>query len=416
MKRLVVIAAFLSGMALAEDDASKGIWDALGLSGSLRLSAWERDKSYSSQRGFFQGGAWLQARPKEFLGLRSYFDGKIDFENLTRSAKVNGDLREAYVESSLGRLDLRVGRQITLWGRADKANPTDSFSTRDFTLLATDDEDQRFGSLATLLTWNIDDEFRLIGIWQPEWRFPKYPLPPVSGVSFSYGNPSSRMEQWGAKLDHSGGAIDWSVSFSQTLDRNADMRLVSATAAGTEVELLFQKIDVYGFDFAKVVGDYGLRGELAYVRTLDKTGDDFLTKNPFWFGVLGVDRTFFGDLNVNAQYIFRYTENWHSAQEVSNLSLRSLAEQVEILSNQKVRMLHAGSLRVSYKLFHETLEAEWAMVGWFNNGVSRPKVTYAISDQWKAIAGAEIYYGHPQSFFGRMNSLSTLFAEVRWLF
>ena len=36
----------------------------------------------------------------------------------------------------------------TLAGRADRINPTDNLTPRDFTLLVPDDEDQRFGTAA----------------------------------------------------------------------------------------------------------------------------------------------------------------------------------------------------------------------------------------------------------------------------
>jgi hypothetical protein len=42
------------------------------------------------------------------------------------------DLREAYVNMYLGPLDLRVGKQIVVWGRADAFNPTSNLTPLDF--------------------------------------------------------------------------------------------------------------------------------------------------------------------------------------------------------------------------------------------------------------------------------------------
>jgi len=43
----------------------------------------------------------------------------------------------------------------------------------------------------------------------------------------------------------------------------------------------------------------------------------------------------------------------------------------------------------------------------------RPKVTYAFTDHFKGIVGGEIYYGPPQSFFGRLSRTSTAYAEFQ---
>ena len=48
----------------------------------------------------------------------------------------------------LGRLDVRAGRQIIAWGRADGVNPTDNLSGQDLTLLVPDDVDRRLGTTA----------------------------------------------------------------------------------------------------------------------------------------------------------------------------------------------------------------------------------------------------------------------------
>ena len=167
---------------------------------------------------------------------------------------------------------------------------------------------------------------------------------------------------------------------------------------------------------AKTVGDYGLRAEVAYTETKDVEGNDFLTKNSNFYGVLGVDRTFFGDLNINVQYIYRHTLDWRDTDNIADSNERYLAERININANQKSTDFHAGSGRVSYKMFNETLKLELALAGWFDNGLIRPKVTYAISDSLRAILGAEFYEGEKDSFFGRLKDVSTGFLELRYLF
>jgi hypothetical protein len=400
----------------AQEETSSTWKDWAGLSGSLRLSSFERDRSFSSDRGYTVGSAWLQSRPAEVWGFRSYLDGRLQGQNLQRHHTTTGDLREAYFERSIEAFDFKVGRQIIVWGKADKINPTDVLTTRDFTLLTTDDEDQRTGAAAAQVSYNFQD-YRLIAIWQPEWREPKVPLGSApAGVTLSYGTPGEKESQGAIRFEKNGGTVDWSTSYARLIDRLPDLKVLSSGATGTTVELRFQTHEMFGADVSTVIGDYGLRGEVAYLKTKDSSGTDPLTKNSQIFGVFGVDRTFMEYLNVNVQYVYRKTIDFVDPGSISNANERLLAETVSSISNQLSSELHGGSLRISYKMFQETLEAEVAAVGWTNNGLLRPKVTYAFNDQFKGILGAEFYGGDPKSFFGRLKDISSGFAEIRYYF
>lgn len=386
-----------------------------GISGSLRGAYFDRDKSFSSDRGFAVGGLWLQARPEEFWGVKAFFDGRIQGENLNRNDRSVGDVREAYIEASHGSWDFKVGRQINVWGRADKINPTDVWSVRDFTLLSVDDEDQRTGLFATQVVYNFENN-RLIALWQPEWRNPVFPLNVPGNVRLRQGIPKARQDQWGLKWDHTGGDWDYSLSYSKALDRVPGLQLISAGAGGVDLQFRYTPIEVWGADLASTFGSYGFRGEVARIQTKDDNGKNPLIRNSQIFAVLGVDRTFFSDLNINIQYVYRRNENFQSLDQIADSNLRFLAEQVGIISWGLSEEVHNGSIRMSYKAFNDTLETELALVGWLNNGLMRPRLSYAISDHLKVTVGAELYGGESDSFFGRLKETSTGFAELRYLF
>lgn len=389
----------------------------LGLSGSLRAAEWQKDKSFREQDNYAVGGLWLQARPRELYGVKSYFDARVQSEDLARGIHSSGDLREAYVESSMGDFDFRVGRQIAVWGRADKVNPTDVWSSKNLRLLTTDDEDQRMGSFATQIAY-VFGNYRLIAYWQPEWREPQYPIPEIGGgrVRLVSPRPEGASRQMGFKIDHSGGELDWSVSYAHVLDRTPDLKVLSAGPTGADVGLNYQMIDVLGADMARNFGDYGVRAEVSHARTKDSDGLDPTTKNRAVFGVVGVDRSLFGNLNVNLQYVHRHAFDWRDADDLLDPQIRALAQQVSVLSFQREADFRAGSLRVNYKALHETLDMEIAGFGWWNNGVLRPKVTYSFTDSLRGILGGEFYGGDADSFFGRLKPNSSGFVEFRYLF
>ena len=386
----------------------------LGLSGSGRSAYFTKDKSFSGNTGYGIASIWATASPKELWGIKTYFDARIQDQNLSRNSRASFDLREGYAQSTFGDIDVRAGRQITVWGRADKINPTDSWTTRDFRLLAPNDEDQRIGVTSLQGTWNVG-AYHLIGLWQPEWRYPGLPTPTLPGVSFQNVPPANPARQFGLKLDHSGQGTDWSVSYARAIDRTPDLSVLSTGPRGVQLGFLYQKLDVLGADGAVPIGNFGLRGELAYTRTKDHDGNDPLTKNSNLFVVLGCERTFDGVLNVNVQYLYRRTFDFQERKAISNPNTSLLAQQVDILSNQLAQDMHGASLRINYKAFNETLEIELAGVTWFNKSDSaiRPKVTYAISDRLKGILGGEIYHGPADTFFGRLNKTTTAYAELQ---
>lgn len=418
-KIVFAIALNLSGAIRA--DESTGLLskakDVFGPSGNFRLAYFERGFDFSPQRHLAVPALWLQLRPKEVEGVRTFFEGRLVVADATRTPQWKFDLREGYAEATFGLLDLRVGRQVVVWGRADKLNPTDSFATRDLTLLTTDDEEQRLGTATLQATFNFGD-FRLISVWQPEWRRPGYPIPPLAGLVLQEQDPADSWQQFGLKLDRSGGSVDWSISYASVYDRFPDLSVVGAGPGGATIGLAHNRIHVVGADLATTVGSVGLRAEAAYTRTKDDGGTDPTVKNATLYGVLGVEYSPLENLTVNVQYLYRHVFDFVAPASVADPNTQALALQLGLLSNQMQADQHGASIRVGYKLLHETLEPELAFVGYATGGgwLVRPKVTYALTDGIKLITGATFFGGPAQSFFGRLHDTSSFFLEGRFLF
>ena len=95
-----------------------------------------------------------------------------------------------------------------------------------------------------------------------------------------------------------------------------------------------------------------------------------------------------------------------------------MATQQAILNSQTQRVQHGASFRIAYKWLHETLEAECAAAADAGprGAGSAAKVIYAVTDDWKALVGAEIFRGEAASLFGLLRPNSTGYLEVRWSF
>lgn len=154
------------------------------------------------------------------------------------------------------------------------------------------------------------------------------------------------------------------------------------------------------------------------MRTEDGSGTAPFSRNPFVFVVLGADRTFDGRLNVNVQYLGRAVVRFREPPAGLSPDIAAVARSQAILANETRRVQHGASMRASYKWLHETLETEWAAVAYAGpRGVAmRPKVTYAVTDRFTLLAGAEVFRGEDASVFGLLRPNSTAFLEARLSF
>lgn len=386
----------------------------LGPTLSLRPSIWLRNRDYDDRYGIAAGSLWLTLRPQEVAGISSFLEAYVQSAAIGRSGDSGAELREGYLQRSFGNLDVKVGRQIVVWGRADKINPTDNFTLRDASLLFTDDEEQRLGVLTTQVGWQFNAQHRLSLVLPHEWRTPTFPIKPDPNRQFSYADPDEPFLQGALKFSSEGGKVDWSLSYFNGYDKTPDIRRLAA-GPPQQLELLFQRIQVVGGDFATVVGNYGWRGELAYTQTEDDAGDDPLTKNPFLFGVFGFDRNINEDVNWNLQLLVKQVF-LHQAVSEATAFLQEPAKEEAIVSQQQEALQAGLSTRLNLQWLNDTLELELAGVLGFDlqSTVFKPKLSYAINDQLRGIVGGDLYTGPNESFFGRLGGISTAFAELRW--
>lgn len=396
----------------AEEIDPRKFWERWGFSGSARAGYWSSSRLLDDQKNLGVGALWLKWAHKLPQGIGLFAEGWARSDNIFKGSDKKYLLREAYADYAAGAWDFRLGRQIIAWGRADRVNPTDNLTARNFKILVPEDDDNRFGALAAKARYSFGD-YSVTGIWLPDFRANILPFPQQTGVSYEEDVPNSH-RTWATKFERSGKNLDWSVSYYDGFDLNPDISVKSAGPFGVNVLLSHHRYRVLGGDAATALGRYGLRGEIAYARTADSDGNDPFIKNPFVWGVVGVERTFLSYLNVNVQYFLRYVTKFEDPSNVANPALKDIALTQAIISNQRDQTQHGVTFRISNKWMNETLEGEVAGIWDVTRSgyLLRPKVTYAINDKWKAVAGLDYYGGPNDSFFGRLEKNRGGFAEL----
>ncbi|HXN05586.1 MAG TPA: DUF1302 family protein [Nitrospiria bacterium] len=390
------------------------------MTGSLRGGSWSGSRNLDDHKDIGSAAIWLKAIPKAG-DVSLHAEGWVIDQGVFETNDTKSVLREGYVEWNAGPLDIRVGRQIVVWGRADQINPTDNLTPRDYTLLFTDDNDQRIGATALKASTYFND-ISLQAVWIPYFRpntIPIAPIPPPLNLVIT--EPDSALGQWGVKIEKTGGAFDGSISYFDGFDLNPDASLDVIFVQSNQPPILnlkfsYHRIRVIGIDGATTVGKYGLRGEAAYTFTENGDGTDPYVKNPFFFMVLGSDRTFYENLNINLQYIFRMIDKYSDPMNAPTPQMVVVEE--ALLSNQLDQTSHGMSYRIGDKWLNDTLEAEVAGIYMFtrHDYMVRPKIAYAFTDHVKGLVAAEIFRGPDLSFFGYLWGNSKVFTELSYFF
>jgi hypothetical protein len=355
------------------------------------------------------------------------------------------DLREAYVNAYVGLLDIRLGQQIVVWGRADAFNPTNNVTPLDLRVRSPVEDDRRLGNVG-LRTFLNFQPLRLEGVWMPLYLATELPTGVVPEVVV-FNEPNFPPVQFdkglgAARLHLELSAFEASVSYLHGYSPLAGFVLNSfTTTANPEVRVTrtAHNHSVYGLDFSTAFGEVlALRGEAAYRRPVDYENRSY-APNPDIQYVLGVDRAF-GSVSVIAQYGGRYVLDYEfqpgPSQAVSPTGLagfpdvpgdileadiraeveREIARRNQILFQQRAEVQHLATVRVEWLTMHDDLSlSALGMVNFTTEEVLFfPKLVYKMSDTLSTSVGAEIYAGPDDTLFGLIDApLSAGYAELR---
>jgi hypothetical protein len=361
------------------------------------------------------------------------------------------DLREAYVNAYLGPLDLRLGKQIVVWGRADAFNPTNNITPIDLRIRSPLEDDRRVGNIGARAFLNFQP-VRIEGVWMPLYlatEFPPLELP--SGVVFgapNYPAPEIQEGLGAGRIHLELPSFEASASYLYGYALLPGLALQSwdyGLDAGVVIERRPYKHQVIGLDFSTAISDlFALRGEAAYRIPDDE--EAYRTPRPEFNYVLGIDKTF-GNLSVIAQYVGKYVEDWQAAAgneppldvqtrlgglddaqfmddpalfgDIESEITTELAHNNQILFQQTKEIQHTASLRLEWLTLHDTLSI--SALGAYNFSTEEwivyPKITYQFSDGMSGSVGAEIYNGPEDTLLDYLDQqLTAGYAELRFSF
>lgn len=361
-------------------------------------------------------GAIFSAKAGIWSGL--YF--KSDFDLATRTTH-GGDnplfVRDAYFNYSRGPLDLRVGDQVIAWGRTDVINPTDNLTPFRYTWLATNDADQRIGSLAISVSYRLPAG-RITAISLPLFIRSAVPLGNPSPFSILENSPKGWQSTYALKYDKSGANVDWSLSYFQGHSLRPDLAPSAEFPSGLELLEEYPRVKIIGGDFAAPVGSVILRGESAYTLADDccSTGGVPFRRRNSLFTVLGTEASFISNWRLIGQLFHKYNFDNPAYAPYASPLLVAVSQSSDVLNDQ----LQREYLGFSTGLYESDLSArltgglDAAYIVETHDFSLRPRVTWTLSDSFALVSGIDWYNGTHDGPLGRLHENTLGFVVLRY--
>lgn len=416
-------AALLLGAGLLQSAQAIGLMNSgcesaatKGLSSSLRMGYWRSSRNVDDRHDMAPATLWLKARHDGDSGTGFHAEGWVQSEDLSRASAPEAELREIYLSHSVGGFDIRIGRQIAAWGRADRINPTDNLTSRDLSRLFPDDDDLRRGSAMLRADHALGENAQLQLYWIPEFRPEVHPLRDHIGPFAIVGDRRpDDVGQGAVKIDGSQRGIDWSLSYFDGHDPTGDLRAAWDGARPLELVRTYPRQRTLGADMATVQWGLNLRGEVAYSDFPDRERTD-LSKRPFLFAVLGSDRNFGETVNLNLQYVLRRVTNHGPPERYRSPYLRGIALINAVESGQRDNNQNGATARLAWTRPDQLLRAELFGIQDFSHhdGVLRALLRYEANDDLRVSVGYEWNYGEADTLFGSRRTNNSVFLELRY--
>lgn len=304
-------------------------------------------------------------------------------------------LREAYIDYFSENWDVRIGRQIIVWGKTDGLQVLDAVSPWDYTeFLARDFEDLRIGVDAIRWRW-LGSDWNLELIYLPKfeparqapagspWQFsliadsaPALPVAAAEEPEFTLENG-----EYGARLSFYKSWGDFSlVALRSWTDDALPFAAMNSALRSPGVRLEYQRINIFGAAVSVPSGSVVYRAEAAYYQ-----GAEFAISTAEGFG-----RQRSGQLK------------WVAALEwtgPANLTVSAQVTDSQMLDHHPSMPLEEhmpmATLSISKLLYRETLNLSvFSFVGLEHGDTfSRFSADYSLSDAVHLLAGVDVFTG-----------------------
>jgi hypothetical protein len=349
----------------------------------------------------------------EFEGLYGLASAQAE-RNWAIGSETGIDLHEVWIEHVGEGFDVRVGRQIIIWGKADGIQITDLVCPPDYTEFITRGLDEIRQPVEAARLRFLGRVVNLELIWIPFFRAGVSPRP---GNPWYLGDPA-RGPGWEARELKPGGSLgdgeiamkasaflpglDFAASVFYTHDDFPVLGPIVPGQGGTPGfrESRFRRMTVLGLEMSRPTGNLVIRAETAALlgqrrQNPDPLGQPVRQDGLKW--LFGLDWTPGDDWTVSGQL---------AADQILGRNKAGLPPES-----------YTATLNVSKKLFNQILTVTNMIYGDINNSgfYDSLKVEYEAMDGLIISVGTDIFWGH-EGRFALYRDNSQAWAKVKYYF
>lgn len=325
------------------------------------------------------------------------------------------ELREFYIDTSLGNGYLRLGKQQIVWGQADGLRVLDVVNPFNFREFILDDfEDRR------IPLWSVNLEVPLHEvtaqfIWIPDQTYDQFPKagatyairsprfiptpPPGSPVILVEADKPNRFfadSDVGLRLSAFTGGWDLTLSY---LYHYQDRAVLFQHQQGNNIliEPDYKRSHLLGATFSNAFGSLTLRGEIGYSTDKYFQGPGGPQRSDELSYVLGLDYSGIEDSFISVQFF----------QSILTHYRHDIAR--DKVDNQMTLLLERNFM-------NDTLKASFLLIQSLNDGdgAAQFDLDYDYQDNIIFKIGADIFYGTPTGLFGQFSRTDRLTIAIEF--
>jgi len=334
------------------------------------------------------------------------------------------ELREFYVETSVGETYLTLGKQQVVWGQADGLKVLDVVNPQDFREFVLDDfEDSRIPlwtvnaeipikALTLQLLWIPDLTYHNIPEFDATYAFESNvptapPFIPFAINDFDRPNNPLKDSDVGARLSAFVGGWDLTLNYFYHYDDTPVVRRgfgLTELGFGIVAQPGYERTHLIGGTFSNAFGDLTLRGEVGYSTNKFQATENLLDRD-------GVVET--GELAYVLGFDwFGFSETFVSLQLFQSV----LTDDSDGLLRDRVETNLSLNLQRDFMNDSLIAEALWVHNINHSDGFIRPKISYEWRSDTKVWAGFDIFYGSEQGLFGQYDRRDRAVLGIEWSF
>lgn len=322
------------------------------------------------------------------------------------------ELGEAYIQGNLTKsLDIKLGRQIVVWGKSDNIRVTDVLNPLDIREPGlTDIEDLRLPVAMSRLDYYIGD-WSLTGIAIHEIRFNKIPeygsdFYPSSTPPPHEDKPGSRCKNTEYAAAINGIFSGWDISFywADYYNDTPHTRLVSA-GPPPQTGWKHARLKMFGAAFNQALGNWLLKTEAAYIdgfEFFNSPGGEYSRTDV----LAGVEYSGFKDTTLSIEAADRHINGFDEALKLAPDNAREDEFQWVV--------------RLTRDFLNETLTltllaSTYGATG--NDGaLQRFSAEYDITDSVQITGGVVLYQSGDLAMYKNIGDNDRLFCEIKYSF